>query len=89
MLTLLCRLNLFTVFSRSKWFASILLTTYVRIPIFAVIYLAHRAVFRYDRWVWGPQEVDMQTRLEEVMECEKPLEKSKWWKRISWLSSRN
>jgi hypothetical protein len=39
-------------------------------------------VFRHDRWVWHPEEVDMQTGLEEVMECGKPLAKRKGWKRI-------
>ena len=37
---------------------------------------------RHDKWVWDPEEVDMQTGLEEVMECEKPLEKRKGRKKI-------
>jgi len=82
MSTLLCLLNAFIDFFPSKWSASSFLTVYVGIPIFAGIYLAHRVAFRRDKWVWHPEEVDMQTGLEEVMECEKPLEKRKGWKRI-------
>jgi amino acid transporter len=66
----------------TKWFAPSFLTAYAGIPIFVVIYLAHRVVFRHDKRVWDPEEVDMQTGLEEVTECEKPLEKRKGWKKI-------
>ena len=74
--TLLCLQNGFTVFFPSRWSASSFLTAYVRIPIFVVIYLAHWMVFGHDEWVWNPEEVDMQTGLEEVIECEKPLEEN-------------
>jgi hypothetical protein len=59
-----------------------LLTACVGILIFVAIYLAHRVVFRHDKWVGDLEEVDMQTGLEEVMECEKPPEKRKGWKRV-------
>lgn len=66
-----------------------LFDAYVGIPTFVGIYLAHRVVFRHDKWVWHPEEVDMQTGLEEVMECEKPLERGRGGRGFSWLSSRN
>lgn len=58
------------------------LTAYVGIPIFLVIYLLHRVVFRHDKWAWDADEVDMYTGLEEVMDSEKSLEKRQGWKRI-------
>lgn len=70
--TFLCLINGFNVFWPSKWSASSFLTAYVGIPIFLVIYFAHRVVFRHDRWAWQPQEVDMRTGMEEVEEAEKP-----------------
>ena len=82
MFTLPCLLNGFIVFFPRKWSASSFLTACVGLPIFVVIYLAHRVVFRHDKWVWDPEEVDMQTGLEEATDCEKPLEKRKGWKRI-------
>jgi yeast amino acid transporter len=78
---LLCLLNGFTVFFPSDWSASSFLTAYVGIPIFVVIYLVHRVVFRHDKWAWDAEEVDMYTGLEEVMDCEKPQQKRGGWKR--------
>lgn len=82
MFTFLCLINGFTVFFPSKWSASSFLTAYVGIPIFLVIYFVHRIVFRQDKWAWYPEEVDMRTGLEEVMEAEKPQEKRHGWKKI-------
>lgn len=82
MFTLLCLLNGFTVFWPSKWSASSFLTAYVGIPIFLVIYFGHRIVFRKDKWAWHPEEVDMRTGLEEVMQADEAQEKRRGWKRI-------
>lgn len=82
MFTLLCLTNGFTVFFNSKWSASSFLTAYIGIPIFVVMYVGHRIVFWRDKWAWDPEEVDMKTGLEEVLEAEKPPKKRKGLGRV-------
>lgn len=36
------------------------------------MYFIHRVVFWNDKWALGPEEVDMHTGLQEVIDAEKP-----------------
>ena len=80
--TILCLTNGFTVFFPSKWSASSFLTAYIGIPIFLVMYVGHRIVFWRDKWAWDPEEVDMKTGLQEVLDAERPLKKRKGFLKI-------
>lgn len=77
--TFLCLINGFNVFFPSKWSVSSFFTAYIGIPIFLVLYFAHRIVFRQDKWAWAPDEVDMKTGLEEVLEAERPVRVKNTW----------
>ena len=77
MFTLLCLTNGFTVFFPKNWSASSFLTAYIGIPIFLVMYFGHRAYFWKDSWAWAPDEVDMQTGLQEVIDAEQPMKERK------------
>lgn len=70
--TILCLTNGFTTFWPQNWSASSFLTAYVGIPIFLSMYFIHRVVFWNDKWALGPEEVDMHTGLQEVIDAEKP-----------------
>jgi yeast amino acid transporter len=85
MFTLLCLTNGFTVFFPQNWSASGFLTAYIGIPIFVVMYVVHRIVFWGDKWAWDPEEVDMQTGLQEIVEAERPLKKRKGLGRVCMI----
>ncbi|KAL2413512.1 putative proline-specific permease put4 [Exophiala dermatitidis] len=73
MFTLLCLINGFTVFFPSKWSVSSFLTSYVGLPVFFLIFFAHRLVYWRDSWAWDPAEVDLHSGLQEVLDAEKPV----------------
>ncbi|KAH8655492.1 amino acid permease/ SLC12A domain-containing protein [Xylariales sp. PMI_506] len=87
--SILCLLNGFTVFFPSQWSVSDFLSAYIGLPLFIVIYFAHRFVYRNDPWVIPSGEVDLQTGLDEI-EAEQPLPegKSTWarFKKLAHLS---
>ncbi|KAJ5929882.1 hypothetical protein N7454_006832 [Penicillium verhagenii] len=79
--TLMLLINGFTVFFPSQWSVSNFFTAYIGIPAFLVLYCGHRALFWNDPWAWRPEEVDMQTDLQEIVDAELPVESSgPWWK---------
>ncbi|KIV94622.1 hypothetical protein PV10_02373 [Exophiala mesophila] len=75
--TLLCLINGFTVFFPGRFSASNFLTAYIGIPIFLGLYFGHRLVFWKDKWAWDPEEVDLQTGLQEIINAERPAKKRK------------
>lgn len=82
MFTILCLINGFTVFFPQNWSASNFLTAYVGLPVFIAIYAIHRAVYWRDRWAWRPEEIDMHTGLQEILDADKPPQVRKGWKKI-------
>ncbi|KAK7522155.1 histidine permease [Phyllosticta citriasiana] len=80
-------INGFTVFWPENWSASSFLTSYIGIPIFAVIYFGHRIYKRNDKWAYNPHEVDLVTGMERVLAEEKPpkVRNSKWAKVLTCL----
>lgn len=68
----LCLINGFDVFFPGRFSASSFLTAYVGIPIFLVIYLAHRVYRRKDPWAFKSEDVDLYTDLDGVIAAEKP-----------------
>ncbi|KAJ6104003.1 hypothetical protein N7523_010323 [Penicillium sp. IBT 18751x] len=79
--TLMLLINGFTVFFPSEWSVSNFFTAYIGIPAFLVLYFGHRAMYWNDPWAWRPEEVDMQTGLQEIIEAELPERpRGPWWK---------
>jgi amino acid transporter len=79
--TLMMLINGFTVFFPSQWSVSNFFTAYIGIPAFLVLYFGHRILYWGDRWAWRPEEVDMQTGLEEIIAAERPpTPRGPWWK---------
>lgn len=79
--TLMALINGFTVFFPSQWSVSNFFTAYIGIPAFLLLYFGHRAAFWKDPWAWRPEEVDMQTGLQEIVEAELPeRHPGAWWK---------
>jgi amino acid transporter len=85
MFTILCLTNGFTVFFPSNWSASGFLTAYIGIPIFVVMYIGHRIVFWRDKWAWDPEEVDLRTGLQEIIDAEVPVKKRKGVARVCMI----
>lgn len=81
--TILVLINGFTVFFPSEWSPSSFLTAYVGIPIFLVLYFAHRIYAWHDPWAIPSADVDMLTGMEEVLEAELPPSESG----AKWLSA--
>lgn len=74
-------INGFTVFFPSKWSVSNFFTAYIGIPAFLVLYFGHRMLYWSDPWAWHPEEVDMHTGLQEIIDAEVPLKpRGPWWK---------
>lgn len=73
-------INGFTVFFPSQWSISDFFTAYIGIPAFLVLYFGHRIVFWQDPWAWSPENVDMQTGLQEILEAEVPPGPPTWTK---------
>lgn len=78
-------INGFTVFWPSQWSVSSFFTAYVGIPAFLVLYFGHRFIFRHDRWAWRPEDVDLHTGLQEVLDAEQETVKRRGWKKIMYL----
>lgn len=83
--TLLCLINGFTVFFPGRFTATDFLTAYIGIPIFLGMYFAHRIVFWRDKWAWSPEEVDLQTGLQEIMDAEAPIKERKGFAKILYI----
>jgi yeast amino acid transporter len=66
--SVLCLLNGFTVFFPSEWSASSFLTAYIGIPLFLVVYFAHRFMHRSDPWAFAASDVDLRSKMEEFEE---------------------
>ncbi|EPS31064.1 Proline-specific permease [Penicillium oxalicum] len=78
---LMLLINGFTVFFPSEWSVSNFFTAYIGIPAFLVLYAGHRLVYWRDPWAWRPEEVDMHTGLQEIIEAEQPERpRGPWWK---------
>lgn len=74
-------INGFSIFFPSQWSVSNFFTAYIGIPAFLVLYFGHRIVYWRDPWAWHPEEVDMQTGLQEVIAAERPPNpRGQWWK---------
>ncbi|TKA61276.1 hypothetical protein B0A55_12023 [Friedmanniomyces simplex] len=59
------------------------LTAYIGIPIFLVIYFAHRIYARHEPWAHDPADVDLHTGLDEVEAEETPAPVyDKWYKKM-------
>lgn len=80
--TILCLLNGYTVFFPGRFTAASFLTAYIGIPVFFIMYFGHRIVFRKDKWAWSPEEVDLQTGMDEVNAAEEPVKKRKGFAKI-------
>ncbi|KAF2810227.1 histidine permease [Mytilinidion resinicola] len=65
-------INGFNVFWPQNWNASSFLTAYIGIPIFLCIYFGHRIYARNDPWAHHPEEVDLQTGMEQALAEEEP-----------------
>ncbi|KAF2090789.1 histidine permease [Saccharata proteae CBS 121410] len=86
--TFLCLINGYDVFWPSNWSVSTFLTAYIGIPIFLCIYFGHRIyTFKEEKWALAPEEVDLQTGLDDVLADEKPprVRHSKWSKALTCL----
>lgn len=78
---LMLLINGFTVFFPSEWSVSSFFTAYIGIPAFLVLYFGHRALYWKDPWAWRPDEVDLQTGIQEIIEAELPERpRGPWWK---------
>lgn len=79
--TAMALINGFTVFFPSEWSVSNFFTAYIGIPAFLLLYFGHRALYWSDPWAWKPEEVDMQTGLQEILDAERPPQpRGPWWK---------
>lgn len=78
-------INGFTVFFPSQWSVSSFFTAYIGIPAFLVLYFGHRLLYRDDRWAWRPEDVDLHTGMEEVLNAEQEPKVRRGWKRIMYL----
>ena len=93
-LFLVCLLTItngFQVFVPSQWSAANFLAAYITIPIFIVLYLGHKIVFR-TKFCRRIEDVDVMTgkkemdALEEIDEREKPVPKN-WLEKVwFWLA---
>lgn len=63
------------------------MTAYVGIPIFLVIYGAHRIYAWSDPWAYPAESVDMHTGMAEVLAEETPPKVivGPWWKKLSLI----
>ena len=81
---LLLLLNGFKVFIRGNWNTSTFLTSYLGIVIFVGLYFGHRwTVGRGDKWAYRPQEVDLNSGLEDedITHASLPKPKDKWYQK--------
>ncbi|KAK7417238.1 hypothetical protein QQX98_004672 [Neonectria punicea] len=77
----------FKVFVKGNWDTPTFITAYIGIPIFLALYFGHRfTVGRNDKWALRPEEIDLQTGLDEIMALETPPPPmEKWhqkWRRV-------
>ncbi|KAJ5180953.1 hypothetical protein N7492_004163 [Penicillium capsulatum] len=74
-------INGFTVFFPSEWSVSNFFTAYIGIPAFLLLYFGHRVLYWSDPWAWRPEEVDMHTGLQEIIDAEMPPKpRGPWWR---------
>ncbi|OJJ51801.1 hypothetical protein ASPZODRAFT_127935 [Penicilliopsis zonata CBS 506.65] len=79
----LCLINGFTVFFPSQWSVSSFFTAYIGIPAFLILYAVHRIIYWSDPWAWRPEDVDLQTGLQEIEAAERPPPvRDTWWKKM-------
>ncbi|KAI8651079.1 putative proline permease protein [Fusarium keratoplasticum] len=91
--TILLFANGFTVFFPGRFIATQFLTSYIGIPIFLGIYLAHIIFSRKEPWAYSPCDVDLLTGVHEVeadaarwKEAEDGRGKyGKWWKKVALI----
>ena len=63
--------NGFQVFIKGNWSVDTFLTAYITIPIFIVLYLGHKLVFRFSKpWALKVHEIDVVTGKKEMDELE-------------------
>ena len=80
---LMALINGFSTFFPVEWSVSSFFTAYIGIPAFLLLYFGHRIVFWSDPWAWRPEDVDMQTGLQEIIAAEKPERvRDTWWKKM-------
>lgn len=60
-------INGFTVFWADSWSISGFLTAYLGIPVFALLYLGHKAYRWSDPWAYRPEDVDLTSGLDELL----------------------
>ncbi|KAJ5701938.1 hypothetical protein N7488_009486 [Penicillium malachiteum] len=70
--TILCLINGFDVFVADDFNASDFLTAYIGIPIFLAVYFGHRIVHWKEPWAHAPEDVDLVSGLQEVLDLEAP-----------------
>ncbi|KAL6409216.1 AAT family amino acid transporter [Ilyonectria robusta] len=63
-------LNGFSVFFPGQWSVSSFLTSYIGLPIFLVIYGAHRVCHWNEGWIIAPSDVDLHTGLDAIKALE-------------------
>ncbi|GAW15160.1 hypothetical protein ANO14919_045690 [Xylariales sp. No.14919] len=82
--TLLCLINGFEVFLPGSWSTSSFFSSYVGIPIFAVLYFGHRfTAGRKDGWAIPLKAIDLSTGLDELKVEEEPFAaKPSVWARL-------
>lgn len=81
--SLMLLINGFDTFFPDNWTVSGFFTAYLSILVFAILYFGHRIVFRADKWSWSPEEVDLDTGMQEVEDAEKPPRVlDTWWKKV-------
>ncbi|CAJ2509476.1 Uu.00g145020.m01.CDS01 [Anthostomella pinea] len=91
LVTLLTLTNGFQVFFPSEWSVSSFLAAYITIPIFLVLYLGHKLVYR-GRWAIRVEDVDCLTGKKEMDdlammdETERPIPKNWLEKCWFWLA---
>jgi amino acid transporter len=76
-------INGFDVFWSENWSIESFLTAYVGIFAFLVIFIGHKIYARNDPWFHHPDDVDLQTGLEDVLRDEKPAPVyTKWYQHL-------
>ncbi|PGH19232.1 hypothetical protein AJ80_04097 [Polytolypa hystricis UAMH7299] len=74
-------INGFSNFLPGKWTIAGFFTAYIGVPAFLLLYFGHRLVYRKDPWMWAPEDIDLQTGLEEIIAAEEPPKIRKGWVR--------
>jgi yeast amino acid transporter len=80
-------INGFDVFWPENWSAESFLTAYIGIFVFVAIYAGHKIFYAWnDPWFHAPEEVDLQTGMDEVLAGEEPAPVyDKWYQKARVL----